>query len=49
MIIFQTKKEFNKDGIVEDMWDDLQAQSFDELSSADSEEVEEAKERWGIK
>lgn len=45
-IIFQTKKEFNKAGVVEDKWEDLQAQSYDELASPDSEEVEEAKKRW---
>ena len=48
MFIFQTKKEFNKAGVVEDTWDDLQAQSCDELASPDSEEVREAKKRWGI-
>jgi len=48
MIVFQTKKKFNKSGVVEDTWDDLQARNFDELASLDSEEVREAKRRWSF-
>ena len=48
MIILQTKKEFNKASVIEDTWEHLQAQNLDELADPDSEEVAEAKERWGI-
>ena len=46
MIIFQTKKEFNKNGVIEDSFEDLQATCYDELAAPDSEEVAEAKRRW---
>jgi len=47
MIIFQTRREFNKSGVVEDTFDDLQ-RTYDELADLDSEEVRDARKRWKI-